>query len=107
MQTSQPRQYRQWRFAQTMAALAACVVLLTWAAAAEACPMCKTALGSGADAHINAWGASIVFMLSMPFLLVGSFSLYMYVLVRRARAEQLAQQAVSVPESAREAALVE
>lgn len=68
--------------------------------------MCKAALGTGAEAHINAWGISIVFMLSMPFLLVGSFSLYMYVLVRRARAEQTAKQAAAAPEAAREAALI-
>jgi hypothetical protein len=55
--------------------------------------MCKAALGSGAERFINAWGLSIVFMLSMPFVLAGSFSAYMYVLVRRARAEQAAKQA--------------
>lgn len=74
--------------------------------------MCKTALGSNAQHFINAWGASIVFMLSMPFLLVGSFSVYMYILVRRARADQAAKQglpayATAMRESAREASLVE
>ena len=72
---------------------AACAIVLVSAASAEACPMCKAALGSGADRFINAWGLSIVFMLSMPFVLAGSFSAYMYVLVRRARAEQAAKQA--------------
>ena len=84
--------------AQAIAALAACAGLLICTAAAEACPMCKAALGAGAEAHINAWGISIVFMLSMPFLLVGSFSLYMYVLVRRARAQEAARHESSLRE---------
>ena len=63
--------------------------------------MCKTALGTNAQHFINAWGASIVFMLSMPFLLVGGFSAYMYVLVRRARAEQAAKQTASSHVAAR------
>jgi hypothetical protein len=92
--------------------LSACAIVLLSTAAAEACPMCKTALGTNAQHFINAWGASIVFMLSMPFLLVGSFSVYMYVLVRRARAEQAAKQvspayASAIREPAREASLVE
>ena len=90
---------------------ASAIVLLS-TAAAEACPMCKTALGSNARHFINAWGASIVFMLSMPFLVAGSFSVYMYVLVRRARAEQAAKQglpayASAMREPVREASLVE
>ena len=84
-----------------MASFSACAVVLLSTAAAEACPMCKTALGSGAQHFINAWGASIVFMLSMPFLLVGSFSVYMYVLVKRARAEQAAKQVSPAYASAR------
>ncbi len=81
---------RTWRtVARTWAMLAAVLLCTT---AAEACPMCKNALGTNADHFINAWGISIVFMLSMPFLLVGSFSAYMYYLVRRARAEQAGKQ---------------
>jgi len=95
-----------------MASVSACAAVLLSTAAAEACPMCKTALGSGAQHFINAWGASIVFMLSMPFLLVGSFSVYMYILVRAARAEQAAKQASpayasAMPELDREGSLVE
>jgi integral membrane sensor domain MASE1 len=73
--------------------LATIAVLLGCVSSAEACPMCKAALGSGADRFMNAWGLSIVFLLSMPFTLFGAFSIYMYVLVRRARAEQAAKQA--------------
>ncbi|HVW39230.1 MAG TPA: hypothetical protein VHB99_18065 [Pirellulales bacterium] len=100
------------KIAKTMASFSACAAVLLSTEAAEACPMCKTALGSNAQHFINAWGASIVFMLSMPFLLVGSFSVYMYVLVRRARAEQADKQvspayAAAMREAAREASLVE
>lgn len=85
---------------QTAATLAAAALMLSWTAAAEACPMCKAALGTNADRFIHAWGLSIVFMLSMPFLLVSSFSLYMYYLVRRARAEQAAKEAAASLERA-------
>ena len=106
-------QRRVSRRARASAALGGCAIVLLATTAAEACPMCKTALGTNAQHFINAWGASIVFMLSMPFLLVGSFSAYMYILVRRARAEQAAKQAAAAfdrpaaPEPAREASLVD
>jgi hypothetical protein len=81
-----------WRH-RAPAWLATFAVLVVCVSSVEACPMCKAALGNGADHFINAWGLSIVFMLSMPFVLAGSLSAYMYVLVRRARAEQAAKQA--------------
>jgi hypothetical protein len=104
-------QRRILRFAKAASSLVACALVLLSTSAAEACPMCKTALGTNAQHFVNAWGASIVFMLSMPFLLVGSFSVYMYILVRRARAEQTAKQPTSMHaaerEPAREVSLVE
>ncbi len=53
-----------------------------------ACPQCKNALASsgGGGDWVSGFMWSILFMLSMPFTLVGSFGLYAYVLVRRARA---------------------
>jgi hypothetical protein len=62
---------------------------------ATACPMCKAGLAGEHDRLIQAWGVSIVFLLSMPFLLVTSFSAYMYLLVRRARREEAARRAVA------------
>jgi hypothetical protein len=56
-------------------------------AMAAACPFCKEALGAGGGDLVNGFFYSILFMLSMPFLILGGFSGYMYVLVRRARAE--------------------
>jgi hypothetical protein len=52
--------------------------------------MCKAALASHDRTHgdwVTGFFWSILFMLSMPFILLGSFSTYMYVLVRRARRE--------------------
>jgi uncharacterized membrane protein len=71
---------------------AACVVMVALTAGdAVACPMCKAALGSHDGSHGDLVGGffwSILFMLSMPFLIFGSLSTYMYLLVRRARREQ-------------------
>lgn len=54
---------------------------------ALACPSCKQALADSKGGNMIAgyfW--SILFMMSMPFTLLGGFSAYMYLLVRRARA---------------------
>lgn len=70
-------------------ALAVCIVALT-ASAAEACPTCKAALAShdpGRGDLVAGFFWSILFMMSMPFILLGSFATYMYLLVRRARRE--------------------
>jgi hypothetical protein len=90
-------------------ALALLMALLLATPAAQACPMCKAALAgsdSGGDL-VQGFFWSILFLLSMPFVLLGSFSAYMYLLVRRARKEALAQAAAesAVPaESATETA---
>lgn len=69
-------------------ALAALVILLALSSTAAACPSCKNALASHDGRQgdiISGFMWSILFMLSMPFALVGSFGAYMYVLVRKAR----------------------
>jgi hypothetical protein len=68
----------------------AALVLALWAAPAWGCPSCKAALAGqeGGGNLVQGFFVSIVFMMSMPFLMVGAFSGYMYVLVRRARAAQ-------------------
>ena len=62
-------------------------VCLGLAAAAEACPTCKDTLahsGDGASvARGYAW--SIMFMMSMPFLILSGLGSYFYYEVRRAR----------------------
>ena len=67
--------------------------VLSFASLAEACPSCKESLGTcdaaagGAD-PITGYFYSILFMMSMPFAMLGTFSGYMYWQVRRARNEQ-------------------
>jgi hypothetical protein len=71
-------------------AIAAVGLLLAAPGPAEACPSCKAALASqeGGGNLVQGFFWSIVFMMSMPFLLLGSFSGYLYFLVRRARTSQ-------------------
>ena len=68
----------------------AAVLLVALTTAAEACPTCKLALesNSGERDLVSAYMYSILFMMLMPFTLLGSFATYMYYQVRRARAAQ-------------------
>ncbi len=54
---------------------------------AQACPMCKEALSSGSNSGdvVSGYFWSILFMMSMPFAIIGSFGLYAYLQVRKAR----------------------
>ncbi|QDU98465.1 hypothetical protein [Lignipirellula cremea] len=62
---------------------------------AWACPTCKQAVSiNGADT-VSGYFWSILFMMSMPFLIFGGMSLYFYLLVRRARAEAAAAATVA------------
>lgn len=91
---------RQFRFVGT-AALIVLAVTAT-ASVANACPMCKEALAGGGGDLVSGVFYSILFMLSMPFLILGGISSYFYWLVRRARAErQLAASGASSPSRAR------
>lgn len=56
--------------------------------------MCKVALGSDRDRLVHAWGISIVFMLSMPILIFTTLAVKMYRLVRQARLELEAREAI-------------
>lgn len=78
---------RRW---QRTALVIAAVLLATALTATDAwaCPMCKAALGSSGRNHgdwVGGFFWSILFMLSMPFLILGGLSGYMYWLVRQAR----------------------
>ena len=57
---------------------------------ATACPSCKAALGSqdGGGDLVRGFFWSILFMMSMPFAILGGMSSYLYWVVRRARADQ-------------------
>ena len=59
--------------------------------------MCSQALADGKGGDLIAgffW--SIVFMMSMPFLIVAALALYFYLQVRKARAAQAAAHAMAI-----------
>ncbi|HEY1784033.1 MAG TPA: hypothetical protein VGG30_00745 [Pirellulales bacterium] len=74
-----------------LVALVAVGCVLVVSTTAWACPGCKEALasadGQGGDL-VSGFFWSILFMLSMPFLIFGTFCTSMYIAVRRARAAQ-------------------
>lgn len=64
------------------------LVLFGVSSGAWACPTCKEGISEGAN-HVNVvrgyfW--SILFMMSMPFLIFGGLGTYFYVQILRARA---------------------
>lgn len=74
--------------------LVAFVSFAAFASMAEACPTCKDALAHQAN-YGNlplAYMWSILFMMSMPFLILGSFGGYMYLQVKRAQRERAIQE---------------
>jgi len=81
--------------------LPAVAVVFVAATAAQACPMCSQALAHSQGGDLIAgyfW--SIVFMMSMPFLIVSALGLYFYLQVRKARAAQAAAQAAVTAQAA-------
>lgn len=79
------------------------VAVLSIAATAQACPACKQALASTENAAagnpIQGFMWSILFMMSMPFLLLGGFGTYLWYIVRRARLAAERAQAAAVATS--------
>lgn len=63
---------------------------LAWAGTASACPSCKEALSGGQGDIVKGYFYSILFMMSMPFTMIGAFSGYMWYEVRKARAKSTA-----------------
>lgn len=63
----------------------------------EACPTCKDGLTNSHDQAklIQGYFWSIVFMMSMPFLILFGLGGYFYYLVRTAQAQQAAQRSVA------------
>ena len=52
----------------------------------EACPTCRETLSENDSHLVSGYFWSIVFMMAMPFILLGSLSAYFYFQVLRARA---------------------
>ena len=77
--------------------LAICVVLLV-AQLAVACPTCKEGLAEN-DPQQQALAAgyfySILFMMAMPFVILGTFGSFAYFSIRKAQAAQLGQDSQS------------
>jgi len=69
------------------------LIVLSISAVAAACPTCGEALGN--DPHhqqrVAGFAYSIVFMMSVPYLLIGSFGSYAYFITRRARNAEKSQ----------------
>ena len=74
---------------RTVAALAIAALVLSMAADASACPTCKDGLGH-ADPQGRSIAAgyyySILFMMSMPFIILTTFGSFAYRSVRKAQA---------------------
>ncbi len=68
--------------------LIACALTLALPGIAHACPSCKAALASQDASQgdlVQGFFWSILFLLSMPAMILGGLSTYMYTLVRKAR----------------------
>ena len=61
--------------------------------AAVACPTCKNGLAEGEENVAQGYFWSILFMMSMPFLIFSALGLYFFLVIRRAKARQ-AQAAI-------------
>jgi hypothetical protein len=87
MKTTQPSMRR---IVHGAAAIVAVATVLCVASEAWACPNCREALGDSPQARGLASGFyySILFMMSMPFLILGTLGTVFYRSVRRAQHEQ-------------------
>ena len=86
-------------------------LLLGLAATAQACPGCKEALASSEGAQgdiVSGYFWSILFMMSMPFVILGTFGIVVYRAMKKAQAAEgrsaaTAQQSPSAVSTARRA----
>jgi hypothetical protein len=76
-------------FARSIPWLAA-LLMLGLTATVQACPYCKESLAENGQRLVSGYFWSILFMMSMPFLILGGLSSYFYVQVVRARRGQRA-----------------
>lgn len=77
-------QIRKWLLASAVVGLVVAVFPLT----IEACPTCKEGISENGANLVRGFGWSIIFMMSMPFLILGGISSYFYLEVRRAQRQQ-------------------
>jgi hypothetical protein len=77
------------RFSRLVIAALCGVIVLGAASVASACPSCQRALSDGSQGNLAAGiYYSILFMMSMPFAIVGTFAGFMYRAVKRDQRRQ-------------------
>ena len=59
---------------------------------ASACPTCKESISENGGNLVRGYQWSIIFMMSMPFLILGGLGTYFYLEIRRARRRQQRQR---------------
>lgn len=67
------------------AVLFAALLIVPTELLAQGCAMCKTAIGGAEDPLARGLNVSILFLVSMPFVLLGSVGGWFYYLYRRSR----------------------
>ena len=72
------------------------VFVLAIASGVSACPNCKNAIAENGGNLIQGYFWSICFMMSMPFIILGSLSGYFYLQVLKARKDSASTFTVSV-----------
>ena len=72
--------------AVTSAAVGAVIVGLPALAAAQGCAMCKTTLDGSNDPLVGALNTSVLFMMAMPYAIVGTIGSWIYFASRRGSA---------------------
>ncbi len=80
------------RYAIVLVVLVAVALVTT---DAMACPTCKDGMsGPESQAIARGYFFSILFMMAMPFVIIGTFGSAAYFSIRRAREQQEAQQTI-------------
>jgi hypothetical protein len=79
--------------------IACLAAIVGGASAASACPSCQAALAEGQGDLARGIYYSILFMMSMPFAIVGTFSVVIYRAVKR---EQRRKEAEAAQQQSRE-----
>lgn len=68
--------------------LTALLFAITFAGLASACPTCKNSVAENGGDLVQGYFLSIIFMMSMPFLIFSALSTMFYLDVQRARRQQ-------------------
>jgi hypothetical protein len=75
------------------ATLAAALALVPADVLAQGCAMCRTTLDGASDPLVGALNTSVLFMMAMPYLLVGSIGGWIFLNVWRRQGDEFDQPA--------------